>query len=61
MAEIGLEGVTVTFGGAPLLEGIALQVERGERVGLLGRNGSGKSRRAINDWPTARKRWPGAE
>ncbi|MBL8863137.1 MAG: ATP-binding cassette domain-containing protein [Planctomycetes bacterium] len=43
MAEIGLESVTVTFGGAPLLESVSLQVERGERVGLLGRNGSGKS------------------
>lgn len=43
MAELGLENVTVTFGGAPLLERVGLQIERGERIGLLGRNGSGKS------------------
>ncbi|MCY2961199.1 MAG: ATP-binding cassette domain-containing protein [Planctomycetota bacterium] len=43
MAELGLDNVTVTFGGSPLLERISLQIERGERVGLLGRNGSGKS------------------
>ncbi len=43
MAELGLENLTVTFGGAPILEGVSLQIERGERIGLLGRNGSGKS------------------
>jgi len=43
MAEIELSGVTVTFGGRPLIDHIDLTVERGERVGLLGRNGAGKS------------------
>ncbi len=43
MAELGLENVMVTFGGSPLLERVSLQIERGERIGLLGRNGSGKS------------------
>ncbi len=43
MAELGLENVTLTFGGSPLLERVSLQIERGERVGLLGRNGSGKT------------------
>jgi len=43
MAEIGLAGVSHSFGGPPLLDGVELQVERGERVGLVGRNGSGKS------------------
>jgi len=43
MAELGLENVVVTFGGSPLLERVSLQIERGERIGLLGRNGSGKS------------------
>ncbi len=43
MAELGLETVSLTFGGAPLLERVSLQVEPGERIGLLGRNGCGKS------------------
>ncbi len=43
MAELGLENLSVTFGGAPILERVSLQIERGERIGLLGRNGSGKS------------------
>lgn len=35
----------VRFGydGPPLLDGVDLQIERGERIGLLGRNGQGKS------------------
>jgi len=43
MAEITLSNATHTFGGHPLLESAHLNVERGERIGLLGRNGSGKS------------------
>ena len=43
MAEITLSNATHTFGGHPLLEAAHLNVERGERIGLLGRNGSGKS------------------
>jgi ATP-binding cassette subfamily F protein uup len=31
------------FGGAPVLDGVNLQVEAGERVCLVGRNGCGKS------------------
>jgi ATP-binding cassette subfamily F protein uup len=43
MALISLQGVSLGFGGAPLLEDVNLQIERGEWVGLLGRNGMGKS------------------
>ena len=43
MAEISLANATHSFGGHPLLEGASLNVERGERIGLLGRNGCGKS------------------
>ncbi|MBI1382908.1 MAG: ATP-binding cassette domain-containing protein [Planctomycetaceae bacterium] len=43
MAELVLEGVTAGFGGPLLLDGVHLALERGERVGLLGRNGAGKS------------------
>lgn len=40
---LSLDGVRLTFGGAPLLDGAALAVERGDKFALVGRNGSGKS------------------
>lgn len=43
MAQISAQNLRVAFGGRPLLENANLQIERGERVGLLGRNGEGKS------------------
>ena len=43
MALLSLKDVSFTYGGRNLLEQITVQIERGERVGLLGRNGCGKS------------------
>ncbi len=43
MALLSLQEIGVRFGGPWLLEGATLNVERGERVCLLGRNGEGKS------------------
>jgi len=43
MALINLRNISVAFGGPPLLEGISLRVINGERICLLGRNGTGKS------------------
>jgi ATP-binding cassette subfamily F protein uup len=43
MALISLQEVTLGFGGPRLFEEINLQIEQGEWVGLLGRNGMGKS------------------
>ena len=43
MAELGLNAVRFGYGGHPLLDGVDLQIEKGERIGLLGRNGQGKS------------------
>lgn len=43
MALITLRNVVVSYGGPPLLDGVDLQIDRGERVCLVGRNGAGKS------------------
>jgi ATP-binding cassette subfamily F protein uup len=40
---IQLSDIALTFGGAPLLDGVELSVSAGERTCLVGRNGSGKS------------------
>ena len=43
MALLGLQDVTIAFGGPALLSNATFSIERGERVCLLGRNGAGKS------------------
>jgi ABC transport system ATP-binding/permease protein len=40
---LALRGVSVTFGGRPLVEGVDLAVGRGDKAVLVGRNGAGKS------------------
>jgi ATP-binding cassette subfamily F protein 3 len=40
---VELRDVTVAFGGDPVLLGCSMQVHRGERVGVIGANGVGKS------------------
>ena len=43
MALISMHEVKWGFGEPYLIDGVSLHIERGERVGLLGRNGVGKS------------------
>ncbi|HVU35391.1 MAG TPA: ATP-binding cassette domain-containing protein [Opitutaceae bacterium] len=43
MSLVSLLDVSLSFGGAPLLDRVNLQIDRGERVCLVGRNGAGKS------------------
>ncbi len=43
MALVSVQNLTIAFGGRPLLDDATLQIERGERIGLVGRNGEGKS------------------
>jgi ATP-binding cassette subfamily F protein uup len=43
MALLTLRNITLAFGGAPLLNGVDLSIEPGERLCLVGRNGTGKS------------------
>ncbi len=43
MALISLQNVSLSFADLPLLDRISMQIEAGERVCLVGRNGEGKS------------------
>ena len=43
MAYINLRNISLAFGGPPLFEDISLRISKGERICLLGRNGTGKS------------------
>lgn len=43
MPLMTLRNVLLDFGGQPLLDGVELSLEPGERVCLIGRNGTGKS------------------
>ncbi len=43
MALINLQDITVAFGGPRVLDRLAFQLEPGERVAMLGRNGAGKT------------------
>src|SRR5262249_49255099 len=44
MPLVALDDVSVAFGHVPLLDKTSLQIEPGERVSIVGRNGAGKSR-----------------
>ena len=43
MPLVSLDRVSVAFGHLPLLDGIAFQIDAGERIAVIGRNGTGKS------------------
>src|ERR1700712_4681680 len=43
MSLLSLHNIELAFGHVALLDRISLHVERGERIGLIGRNGAGKS------------------
>jgi ATP-binding cassette subfamily F protein uup len=43
MALVSLKDVRLAFGGPELIDGVSLQIDRRERVCLVGRNGAGKS------------------
>ncbi len=43
MPLLSLRALSLSFGAAPLLDGVDLEIDRNERVCLLGRNGAGKS------------------
>ncbi|MFN8061858.1 MAG: ATP-binding cassette domain-containing protein [Vicinamibacterales bacterium] len=43
MPLVSLDRVSIAFGHLPLLDSATLQIDRGERVAVIGRNGTGKS------------------
>lgn len=43
MQVLNVKALSVSFGQYPLFEGVDLQVEAGEHIALVGRNGAGKS------------------
>lgn len=43
MALISLQNISISYGTDILLDDITLQIQKGERISLLGRNGAGKS------------------
>ncbi len=43
MALITTRGLSIGFRGPPLLDNVTCQIEAGQQIGLLGRNGSGKT------------------
>jgi putative spermidine/putrescine transport system ATP-binding protein len=42
-AYLSIEALTVSYGGAPVLDRVGLEVERRQMVGLLGSSGCGKT------------------
>ena len=43
MPQIQLREVTLAYDGPPLLDEVSAAIEPGEKIGLMGRNGSGKT------------------
>src|SRR6185436_10661643 len=43
MPFVALDNVSIAFGHVPLLDGVSFQIDPGERVAVIGRNGTGKS------------------
>ena len=43
MALVSTQNLAMAYSGHVLFDDVTLHVERGERIGLLGRNGTGKS------------------
>ena len=43
MTQIALSGVAVEFGDTPILRDVTFTVGSGERWGIIGRNGTGKT------------------
>lgn len=47
MSLVEIENLTVDFGGKPAVSALSLTIEKGERFGIIGESGSGKSLTAL--------------
>ena len=47
MSALHVDSLTVRFGGRPVVNSLSFDIERGERVGLIGESGSGKTLTAL--------------
>jgi len=47
MSLVEIEDLTIGFGGRPAVSGLSLRIERGDRFGIIGESGSGKSLTAL--------------
>lgn len=47
MALVDIAHLTIDFGGRPAVSGLSLHIERGDRFGIIGESGSGKSLTAL--------------
>lgn len=47
MSLVEIDGLTISFGGTPAVSGLSLVIEKGDRFGIIGESGSGKSLTAL--------------
>ena len=47
MSLVEIENLTISFDGRPAVSGLSLEIERGDRFGVIGESGSGKSLTAL--------------
>lgn len=47
MALVEIDGLSIAFGGRPAVSELSLRIERGDRFGIIGESGSGKSLTAL--------------